>query len=108
MPAGACPELVEREPASPFLLLLEGRFPLEAGMTDEEEDEVFLTEEEDFAEDELYGSPPLCSEDDNDEEDSSTSGAELLLSSPQATRNAEPHKTAVTTVNFPKNFILLS
>jgi hypothetical protein len=67
----------------------------------------FLLEEE-FADEELYGSPPLCSEDDNDEEDSSTSGAELLLSSPQAARNAEPHKTAVATVNFPKNFILLS
>ena len=54
MPDGACPELDEWVPASPFLLLLEGRFALEAGMTEEEEDvfvtldeDCFLTEEED-------------------------------------------------------------
>ena len=43
MPDGACPELDEWVPASPFLLLLEGRFPLEAGMTDEEEDDDILS-----------------------------------------------------------------
>ena len=43
MPDGACPELDEWVPASPFLLLLEGRFPLEAGMTDEEEEDDTLS-----------------------------------------------------------------
>ena len=43
MPDGACPELDEWVPASPFLLLLEGQFPLEAGMTDEEEDDDILS-----------------------------------------------------------------
>jgi hypothetical protein len=44
----------------------------------------------------------------DDDEDSSTYSAELLLSSSQAARNAEPHKTAVATVNFPQKFIIFS
>ena len=50
-------------PASPFLLLLEGRFPLEAGMTEEEE--TFSEDDDDF---------------------STSSFADVPLSSPQAAR----------------------
>ena len=63
MPDGACPELDEWVPASPFLLLLEGRFPLEAGMTEEEE--TFSEDDDDF---------------------STSSFAEVPLSPPQAAR----------------------
>jgi hypothetical protein len=66
MPDGACPELDEWVPASPFLLLLEGRFPLEAGMTEEEE--TFSEDDDDF---------------------STSSFADVPLSPPQAARATE-------------------
>ena len=75
MPAGACPELVEREPASPFLLLLEGRFPLEVGMTEEED------------EDEIY----------------SSLFEEVPLSPPQANKEAQSEMLATTKMQLFKN-----
>ena len=111
MPAGACPELVEREPASPFLLLLEGRFPLEAGMTDEEE------EEEAFEELLLVlpaspflllleGRFPLevgMTEEENEDETYSSLFEEVPLSPPQANKEAQSEMLATTKMQLFKN-----
>jgi hypothetical protein len=75
----ACHELDEVEAI--FLLLLEGRFPLEAGMTDEEE-----------------------------EDDTLSSFTEVLLSPPQATRamdndTAKNNFLIQTPFNSQKSFI---
>ena len=118
MPAGACPELVEREPASPFLLLLEGRFPLEAGMTDEEEEEVFLTEEEEAFEELLLVLPaspfllllegrfPLevgMTEEEDEDETYSSLFEEVPLSPPQANKEAQSAMLATTKMQLFKN-----